>query len=71
MIGFVLVDKSFLMVGSYGFRVEVYEYLILVDEVLKGMIVRGYYIVKSKFIDDDKVVYFEWEWLFDIKKDWD
>lgn len=71
MTGFVSVDKSSLMVGSYGPRAEAHEYLTPADEAPKGMIARGHYTAKSKFIDDDKVVYLEWEWSFDIKKDWD
>lgn len=59
------------MVGSYGFKEIVYEYLIFIDEVFFGMLVRGLYIVESKFIDDDRNFILEWKWKFEIKKDWD
>lgn len=28
-----------------------------------GMIARGHYVVKSKFVDDDNETHLEWEWL--------
>ena len=59
------------MVGSYGPKPESFVYLTPFEEAPKGMIARGTYTAKSKFIDDDKNVYLEWEWKFDIKKDWD
>ncbi|KAF8936466.1 hypothetical protein BGZ47_009480 [Haplosporangium gracile] len=40
------------------------------EEAPSGMLARGHYEVKSKFIDDDKTVHKEWAWSFDIKKDW-
>lgn len=67
----IRVDKSSLMVGSYGPKPESFVYLTPFEEAPKGMIARGTYTAKSKFIDDDKNVYLEWEWKFDIKKDWD
>lgn len=71
MTCYVLVDKSSLMVGSYGPRAEPHEYQTPFDEAPKGMIARGSYKLKSKFIDDDKNVYLAWDWAFDIKKDYD
>ena len=65
------VDKNAFMVGSYGPKTEQQEYLTPVDEAPKGMISRGHYTVKSKFTDDDKNSILEWDWAFDIKKDWD
>lgn len=59
------------MVGSYGPRKEAHSYLTPMDEAPKGMLARGNYSVKSKFLDDDKNVHLEWEWSFAIKKDWD
>lgn len=67
----LIVDKLKFMVGSYGFKEIVYEYLIFIDEVFFGMLVRGLYIVESKFIDDDRNFILEWKWKFEIKKDWD
>ena len=59
------------MVGSYGPKADPQEYLTPCDEAPKGMLARGHYTSKSKFIDDDKNCYLEWEWGFDIKKDWE
>lgn len=66
----VKIDKIDYMVGSYGFWVEEYEFLIFVEEVFKGMLVWGSYSIKFCFIDDDKIDYLFWEWNFIIKKDW-
>ncbi len=65
------VDKVSYMVGSYGPKAEQHEFLCPADEAPKGMISRGHYQVKSHFIDDDKNICLQWEWNFDIKKDWD
>ena len=59
------------MVGSYGPKTEVQTYLTPVDQAPSGMLSRGHYSVKSKFTDDDKNSYLEWEWAFDIKKEWE
>ncbi|EDV27881.1 uncharacterized protein TRIADDRAFT_20518 [Trichoplax adhaerens] len=67
----ISVDKQSYMVGSYGPKAEIQSYLCPSDEAPKGMIARGHYVVKSKFIDDDKNVHLAWEWSFDIKKDWE
>ena len=71
MTGFVSVDKKNFMVGSYGPKAEPHEYLTPRLEAPKGMLARGHYTAKSKFMDDDKNVYLEWEWSFAIKKDWE
>ncbi len=65
------VDKNSYMVGSYGPKAEEHEYVTPSDDAPKGMISRGNYKIHSRFIDDDKVVHLEWEWSFDIKKDWE
>ena len=65
------VDKQAYMVGSYGPKAEPHTYVTPNDEAPKGMIARGNYTVKSRFLDDDKNVHLEWEWSFAIKKDWE
>lgn len=35
-----------------------------------GMMMRGHYKAVSKFVDDDNQVHLQFEWSFDIKKDW-
>ena len=66
----VRVDKTEEMIGSYGPRAEPYERKFALEEAPSGMLARGHYDVKSKFIDDDGNVHMEWDWSFDIKKDW-
>ena len=34
------------------------------------MLARGTYVVKSKFIDDDKETHLAWDWSFKISKSW-
>ena len=59
------------MVGSYGPKTEEYTYTTPSEEAPSGLLKRGNYNVKSKFTDDDKFIYAEWEWAFHIKKEWD
>jgi len=66
----VRVDKASFMLGSYGPKNEAQSYTTPVDEAPSGMIARGKYVIKSKFHDDDKNVYLDWEWALEIKKDW-
>ncbi|XP_002731647.1 rho GDP-dissociation inhibitor 1-like [Saccoglossus kowalevskii] len=66
----IRVDKTHFMVGSYGPKAELQFYQTPAEEAPKGMVARGHYTVKSKFIDDDKNDHLSWEWAFDIKKDW-
>ncbi|KAI8915987.1 immunoglobulin E-set [Gorgonomyces haynaldii] len=67
----IRVDKMEEMVGSYGPQEAPYTKKFPVEEAPSGMLARGTYQVKSKFIDDDKVTHLEWEWSFAIKKDWE
>ncbi|KAJ1984384.1 rho GDP dissociation inhibitor [Dimargaris verticillata] len=64
------VDKTQEMIGSYGPSDQFYEKKFLPEEAPKGMMARGNYKAKSKFIDDDNVTHAEWDWYFEIKKDW-
>ncbi|XP_038047310.1 rho GDP-dissociation inhibitor 1-like [Patiria miniata] len=65
------VDKGNLMVGSYGPLTDQHVFKTPVEEAPSGMLLRGTYIVKSRFTDDDKNIYLEWDWSFAIKKDWE
>uniref|UniRef100_A0A1D1YB60 Rho GDP-dissociation inhibitor n=1 Tax=Anthurium amnicola TaxID=1678845 RepID=A0A1D1YB60_9ARAE len=69
----IRVDKTEEMIGSYGPNTtsEPYEKKFMTEEAPSGMLARGHYDAKSKFIDDDGVSHIEWSWSFDIKKDWD
>ncbi|KAI7852416.1 immunoglobulin E-set [Circinella umbellata] len=66
----VRVDKTEEMIGSYGPAAEAYEKKFQLEEAPSGMLARGHYEAKSKFVDDDNATHMEWTWSFDIKKDW-
>jgi len=67
------VGKEELMIGSFAPQAEVYTMTFPKngwDEAPKGILARGGYKAKSQFIDDDKQVHLEYEYAFNIKKDW-
>ncbi|RUS26436.1 immunoglobulin E-set [Jimgerdemannia flammicorona] len=66
----ILVDKTEEMIGSYGPVPESYEKKFKVEEEPADMLAHSHYEAKSKFVDDDNVMHIEWNWSFDIKKDW-
>jgi len=65
------IDKTEEMIGSYGPSETPYEKKFLPEEAPSGFLARGSYDAKSKFIDDDGKTHIEWNWSFDIKKEWD
>lgn len=44
--------------------------LVHAEEAPSGMIARGHYNAVSKFVDDDDHTHLQFEWSFDIAKDW-
>lgn len=40
------------------------------EEAPSGMLARGHYNAISSFVDDDKKSHLQFEWSFDIAKDW-
>ncbi|XP_063082267.1 rho GDP-dissociation inhibitor 3 [Cavia porcellus] len=64
------VDKTVYMVGSYGPRAQEYEFVTPVEEAPRGMLVRGPYVVRSLFTDDDRTNHLSWEWGLHICQDW-
>lgn len=66
----ISVDKMTHMVGSYPPKTEIQSYTTPPEDAPSGMVARGSYSVNSLFTDDDKNVHLQWEWCFDIKKDW-
>jgi Rho GDP-dissociation inhibitor len=67
----VRVENETYMVGSYGPKLEMYEYMTPLDEMPTGMMTRGKYKVISLFTDDDGHEHLKWEWGFELKKDWE
>ncbi|KXN68312.1 E set domain-containing protein [Conidiobolus coronatus NRRL 28638] len=66
----VTLEKRQEMLGSYGPNAEAYEKKFGLEEAPSGMLQRGSYSIKSKFVDDDNVAHLEWDWILEIKKDW-
>ncbi|XP_045640431.1 rho GDP-dissociation inhibitor 3 isoform X1 [Ursus americanus] len=64
------VDKAVYMVGSYGPSAQEYEFVTPVEEVPRGALVRGAYVVTSFFTDDDRTDHLSWEWGLHICQDW-
>jgi Rho GDP-dissociation inhibitor len=44
--------------------------LVEADTAPSGMLARGKYSASSKFVDDDNVTHLQFDWTFEIKKDW-
>jgi len=67
----VRVDKGNHMVGSYGPKKDMHVYQTPLEDAPSGMLARGDYKIESRFTDDDKHLYLEWEWHLSIKKDFE
>lgn len=44
--------------------------LVQPEEAPSGILVRGHYDALSKFVDDDGHSHLEFDWSFDITKEW-
>jgi len=69
----VPVGKDELMIGSFAPQQEPHKVTFPKngwEEAPKGLLARGSYKAKSQFVDDDKHVHLEYEYAFNIKKDW-
>ncbi|KAK3901099.1 immunoglobulin E-set [Staphylotrichum tortipilum] len=65
--------KSDEMIGSYAPNTEkqpVYTKKFQEETAPSGWAVRGQYAVSSSFVDDDKKTHLQFEWAFEIDKDW-
>lgn len=65
------VDKAVCMVGSYGPRAEEYEFVTAEEEVPRGLLARGPYIVCSLVTDDDRTRHLCWQWGLLIGRAWE
>lgn len=45
-------------------------WIVAEEDAPSGMLARGHYTAISTFVDDDKNKHLEFEWSFDIAKDW-
>ncbi|KAJ5587275.1 Rho GDP-dissociation inhibitor [Penicillium hispanicum] len=69
----IRVSKDQEMLGSYAPNTDqkpFYEKKFAEEEAPSGMMARGHYNAVSKFLDDDDNTHLQFEWSFDIAKDW-
>jgi len=69
----IRVSKDQEMIGSYAPNTDAspfYTKRFAEEEAPHGMIARGHYNAISTFIDDDSQKHLEFEWSFDIVKEW-
>ncbi|KAL8297064.1 hypothetical protein RB601_003441 [Gaeumannomyces tritici] len=69
----IKVSKDSEMIGSFIPNTEkqpLYTKKFHEEEAPSGMLARGHYHAISSFVDDDKKKHLEFEWSFDIAKDW-
>ncbi|KAH2587222.1 hypothetical protein KXV99_007695 [Aspergillus fumigatus] len=69
----IRVSKDEEMLGSYAPSTTdkpIYEKKFNPEEAPSGMLARGHYNAISKFVDDDHQTHLQFEWSFDIAKDW-
>jgi len=68
-----LSNKTQEMIGSYGPNTKEkpsYEKKMEADTAPAGMMARGHYNAVSKFVDDDNNTLLQFNWSFDITKEW-
>ncbi|KAJ8126478.1 hypothetical protein O1611_g7161 [Lasiodiplodia mahajangana] len=69
----IRVSKDSEMLGSYAPNTDkqpIYTKRFQEEDAPSGMLARGHYNAVSTFIDDDKKQHLQFEWSFDIAKDW-
>lgn len=69
----IRVSKDSEMIGSYPPNTDkdpVYKKNFQEEEAPTGVLARGHYNAISTFVDDDKKTHLQFEWSFDIAKDW-
>ncbi|RYP73641.1 hypothetical protein DL771_003529 [Monosporascus sp. 5C6A] len=69
----IKVGKDSEMLGSYAPNTDkqpLYTKRFQEEDAPSGMLARGHYNAISSFVDDDKKTHLQFEWSFDISKDW-
>ncbi|KAK7982153.1 hypothetical protein PG984_009138 [Apiospora sp. TS-2023a] len=69
----IKVSKDSEMLGSYAPNTDkqpIYTKRFQEEDAPSGMLARGHYNAISTFVDDDKKTHLQFEWSFDIAKDW-
>jgi len=67
----IKVEKKEEMIGSYGPNEKAHERTFPPEEAPSGLLARGVYDIRSRFIDDDNNTHLEWDWALAIRKDWE
>lgn len=68
--GGIQVDQTQGMIGTFSPRREPYVFITEEDTTPKGLLARGFYTAKTKFMDDDGRCHLEIHYTFEIQKDW-
>ncbi|XP_028778203.1 rho GDP-dissociation inhibitor 1-like [Neltuma alba] len=66
----IRVDSTKEMIGTFSPQEEAYTHEMPEETTPSGMLARGTYTAKSKFVDDDNKCHLEINYTFDIRKDW-
>ncbi|CAB4263080.1 unnamed protein product [Prunus armeniaca] len=66
----VRVDNSKRMLGTFSPRQDPYTYETEEETVPSSMFARGWYCVRTKFLDDDGKCYLDMSYYFEIQKNW-
>ncbi|KAG6549160.1 hypothetical protein Mapa_009386 [Marchantia paleacea] len=64
----LLVDKTSVMIGTFAPRKEPYTHIMEEEETPSGVLARGSYTAKTKFVDDDGLCYLTIDYSFQIVK---
>ncbi|KAG6554071.1 hypothetical protein Mapa_003986 [Marchantia paleacea] len=68
--GVVQVDHTKIMLGTFSPQIEPYTQIMEEETTPAGVLARGAYTAKTKFVDDDERCYLEIDYSFEIRKDW-
>lgn len=68
--GRIQVDHTQVMLGTFSPRREPYIHVMEEETAPSGVLARGSYTAKTKFVDDDGRCHLEVHYPFDIRKDW-
>ncbi|BFZ58837.1 rho GDP dissociation inhibitor [Savitreella phatthalungensis] len=66
----VTVDRTEEMMGSYGPAADPYTKVFTEEEAPSGLMARGKYECRSRFIDDDGHCHLDLDWALTITKSW-
>lgn len=66
----VRVDNTRVMLGTFSPKQEPCTYVTKEETTPSGILARGYYTARTKFVDDDDRCYLEMNYSFEIRKNW-